>query len=335
MARKPIKTKEEIAAIPVDQEIEVDVSDIIVPVINDLDDKDGDAVRKDPPPVRVQQDDGDSDLRKQVESLKRAEETARAQAAELSRQVEEAKRQTQELQQQNSVHQNSALEAEYDSVLNAINAAETEAEAATQAYDAAFNASDGKAMAEAQRKISRAEARLESLEQGKSALEARREAAKNAPRQEQTPSDPFEAYVSQFPQVTANWLRSHSEYVRDQRKNVRLQGAHFDAVEAGKTVNTPEYLEFIEEKLGLRQTDDDTDPDPPRRTPVSAPVSRDIPSPSTGRSVPSKVTLTPDEREAARFSFPDTEPGEAERLYAQQKLRLMQEKANGRYNERG
>jgi len=66
---------------------------------------------------------------------------------------------------------------------------------------------------------------------------------------------------------------------------------------------------------------------------VSAPVSREIASPSTGRSTPQKVTLTAEERDIARQSMPGTDPGEAERIYAQQKLRLQEAKKQGHYRE--
>jgi len=61
--------------------------------------------------------------------------------------------------------------------------------------------------------------------------------------------------------------------------------------------------------------------------PMSAPVSRSIPSLSTGRSTSTRVTLSPEEREAARLS------GVSETVYAAGKLRLQQAKREGRYQE--
>jgi len=70
-------------------------------------------------------------------------------------------------------------------------------------------------------------------------------------------------------------------------------------------------------------------PAPPRRNslPMTAPVSRSVPSLSTGRSTPTRVTLNPEEREAARLS------GVSETVYAAGKLRLQQAKREGRYQE--
>lgn len=69
-----------------------------------------------------------------------------------------------------------------------------------------------------------------------------------------------------------------------------------------------------------------TEPAMERRIPVSAPVSRDVPS-GNFDGLPSKVTLSPAEREHARLA------GISELVYAQNKLRLMQLKKSGFYSE--
>lgn len=345
MAKKPLRTKEAIAAVPLDQPVDLDVSDDpIVDIVTDDADKsepkkkvNGAELRAEPP----EPDDDAVALRKQLDDLKKAEETARNQAVEHERRAQEAIRRAQELEQQNTQHQGQQLEAEYDSVLNAISASESEANAAQAAYEKAAELGDYKAMGEAQRKISRAEARLESLEQGKGALEARIETAKTiAKDRKDNPltQDPFENAISALPDPAKNWLRGHREYMTDQRKNLKIQNAHFEVLDDGVTAYSPEYFVAIETKLGLRQApkadDDDPDDTPPtRRTPVSAPVSREVASPSTGKSTPTKVTLTAEEREMARLSMPNTDPGEAERIYAQQKLKLQQAKNAGHYRE--
>ena len=344
MAKKPLRTKEAIAAVPLDQPVDLDVSDDpIVDVLIDDDERpepkkklNGAELRADPP----EPDDDAADLRKQLDDLKKAEETARNQIAEHDRRAQEAMRRTQELEQQNSQHQTSQLEAEYDSVLNAISAAESDANAAQGVYEKAAEMGDYKAMGEAQRKISRAEARLENLEQGKDGLETRIETAKTAAkdRKDNPPAqDPFEGAIAQLPDPAKNWLRGHREYMTDQRKNLKIQNAHFEVLDDGVTAYSPEYFVAIETKLGLRQApktdDEDQEIEPTRRTSVSAPVSREVASPSTGRATPTKVTLTAEEREMARLSMPNTDPGEAERIYAQQKLKLQQLKGQGHYKE--
>jgi hypothetical protein len=83
------------------------------------------------------------------------------------------------------------------------------------------------------------------------------------------------------------------------------------------------------------------EPTPPpakrRSIPYTAPVSRDVPSVSTGRpaSLGNTVTLSPAEREIARKSFTDPSMSDEakERSYAMQKLRMLCLRADGTLNE--
>jgi hypothetical protein len=74
-----------------------------------------------------------------------------------------------------------------------------------------------------------------------------------------------------------------------------------------------------------------------RSMPVSAPVSRDSPSISTGRpqSIGTSVTLSAAEREIARDSFSDPSMSveDRERLYAMNKRKMLLARANGTLNE--
>jgi hypothetical protein len=85
---------------------------------------------------------------------------------------------------------------------------------------------------------------------------------------------------------------------------------------------------------------------PPRRSsiPVSAPVSRDPPTPSGTRpAAPGKITLSPAEREIARNSFGpikgengemiDLTNAQKEFLYAKNKSRMLKARADGSLNE--
>jgi len=58
-------------------------------------------------------------------------------------------------------------------------------------------------------------------------------------------------------------------------------------------------------------------------------VSRDAPSLSSGASRPSQVTLSPEQREAARIAGVD------EATYARNFLRMLELKKQGHYQERG
>ena len=66
---------------------------------------------------------------------------------------------------------------------------------------------------------------------------------------------------------------------------------------------------------------------------MTAPVSRDVPTASGQRQPSSKVTLTAEERQIARTSFTasDMTNEQKELLYARNKQKLAQQRANGAY----
>lgn len=333
MARKPLQKIEDIASAP-EGEIDIEISDPIVSIV-----KDDDPV--DPPKKTTREKpvvEDENPLQKQLDDLRKTEADNKLAREAAERRAQEAERRAQEAESRHSASEVSQLESEYDSVLNAINAAESEAAAATQAYERAAENGDYKAMGEQQRKISRAEARLEGLEQGKSVLESRREALKTKPQTQTNQSDQFEASISQYPESAKTWIRNHREFMSHPRNSIKVQAAHYDAIEAGHAAYSPEYFSFLETQVGLKQkTDPEIEDDKPeeRRTPVSAPVSRDPPSPGTGRATPQRVTLTAEERETARqvLHREGMKPGEAERIYAENKLRMIEAKKNGHYRE--
>ena len=126
------------------------------------------------------------------------------------------------------------------------------------------------------------------------------------------------------------WLKEHPDALTDQRKNTRLAAAHFEAEDQGLQPGTTSYFQFLDERLGYKKaptmkTDDDEGED--QRSPiVSAPVSRETVSATTGRPSNSRITLTPEQREAARMSGID------EITYAQNLVRFNKLKTEGHYN---
>lgn len=343
MARKPLRKKEDIEAVPMDQPVELDLSDD--PLVPVLDDDEGKKDEKKKPmngtpviakdPERTLEDDDRDALRKQVQDLQAAEATR---IAEMERRLQEATKRVNDLERKNSDQEFSGLETRFESLKNGIDAAEAEIAAASEIRKNAIQTGDYDAERDATRRMMRAEARLENYENLRNALEIEIETKKKEPPKKEEPAAPldgFEAHIANVPDAGKVWLRQHREYVTSQRKNLKLQEAVLDATEAGLQLYTPAFFEAVETSLGLRQsaTRDDDEPEP-RRPPVSAPVSRDPPSPSTGKSTPQRVTLSPEERDTAHKSMPTMDPGEAERIYAREKLKLMELKKNGHYTER-
>jgi len=283
-----------------------------------------------------------SDLKRQLEEMKAAVEDQRKQAQLAQQRHAELDARIREQQHESSQYLSRAEEAEYQAVLTAMAAAEGEADSGNRDLETAMANGDHKAAADANRRIARAEAKLVQLEDGKNALEARKsQAAARAEEERRNPPKPQNISVDQqIDSVNAllpsqkTWLKAHPDAWTDQRKNMRLQGAHVEAEDQGLTAGTQKYFDYLEERLGYKkvETQDDDDDEPrqtqhrqERRTLVSAPVSRD--TPSNGGKSKTKITLSEKELEAASISGIDPQ------TYAKNMLKLRAMKEEGYYNE--
>jgi hypothetical protein len=189
-------------------------------------------------------------------------------------------------------------------------------------YAEAAAAGDWAAAAKVQREIGTNSARLLQLENGKNALE---KAPKPVVRES---NDPVEQFTANMTPRSAAWVRSHPEYVRDNRLNRKMIRAHEDAVDEGIKPDTDEYFESIEKSLNLRQApldDGDTEislSDAARPTsqrspaPAAAPVSR---SGNGNGSRPNVVRLSAEQREIAKLN------GMTDEEYARQVVALKSE----------
>lgn len=276
-----------------------------------------------------------------VKELKSQLSAARQAAEEERTRRVEAEKIALKQQEESSKFRTEAEKSQYDMVVNAMSGVENEAALAQRAYEAAIAESNWPEASKAQRLMSRAEAKLLQLEEGKAAMEARQERAKTEkPEIKVIQPDPFDQYVSQFSQPTQQWLRSHPQSVKDPRLNAKTIAAHHDAVNDGLTVDTPEYFERIEEELGLRkrvEVDEDDQGDDgrvlvsehSRAKPYAAAPSRGS-TPSSngdrGRNSSRSITLTPDQRSAARAA------GVSDVEYATQLMALQNEGVIGRPN---
>jgi hypothetical protein len=150
----------------------------------------------------------------------------------------------------------------------------------------------------------------------------------------------FDAAIAHLPPRAKNWYLTHPEFLTDPKKAAQIQYAHHIAVRETGEEMTPRYFDAMESLLDL------SPPQPkPRREPVkitppprgpassavnySAPPSRESPSISTGRAPvsDSKVTLTPEQREAAKYSKCTEEE------YAKGVLRMRRERQAGMHRD--
>jgi hypothetical protein len=169
---------------------------------------------------------------------------------------------------------------------------------------------------EIQSEMSANSAKLLQLENGRQAME-------NAPRQpepQMPPTDPVEDFASRLSPRSADWVRKHPEFVRDQRLNAKMIAAHNLAVADGIPTDTDEYFEAIEETLKVtpkNDTDDQYAAKAVRRrdaAPAAAPANRG------GQSASSNVVrLSAAEREMAEMMGMKPED------YAKNKVALKKE----------
>jgi hypothetical protein len=277
----------------------------------------------------------------------RAQEGSLGEQARQAAEAEAQMRQRQQAayQQQQAWQQQAALaeerrrreQADYEAVVAHISSAQSDYEAAQRDYIAARQANDFGAEADAQGHMARAQWRLDRLEEGRSDMEAR-QAQVQQPQPQYQPLTPADA-INQMQDLSVDerdWLMRHQEYVTDVGRSQELRGAVAAASRLGVNRRTPEFFNFVEERLGLREPEDQPVENKPqshavRKVSAQAPVSRGGTDLRTGRQVESdnKIILSAQERQAALWS------GISEHEYAQQKKVLMDLKKQGYYGDQG
>lgn len=225
--------------------------------------------------------------------------------------------------------QTEAQKSDLQLVTGAIDTVKLTDENLKRAYADAASAGDWETAANVQSEMAKNAAKLIQLEQGKAALE---EAPKPVARPAVT--DQVEQIARSLSPKSADWVRTHPQYITDARLNRRLLAAHNLAETDGHALDSPEYFAAVEGTLGLSTPGDrplsvalETDDNPlsaasdraPDRTPAAAPPSRG----GGGKRV---VRLTPAEVEAAELS------GMTAAEYAAQKDRIDREKSGQRLN---
>ena len=293
-------------------------------------------------------------LSQQVKVAEDARKAAEATAQNERRRAEEAARQA-------AQHEAAARQAQQQVESGEVALLNTGIENATRELSTyqdelqrALEAGEFQKVAEVQVKMSKAAATLGQLEASKSYYEANSRRAPTtegrveATQQQEVP--PFERYVAGFAPVAQTWLRQHPECVPaqlggDARKNAAMMKGHFAALEQSIPEGTPEYFRVIEEMVGYRApvsatanttaADDEAEDAAPKskqkKALPSAPVSREPPNAQGQVSRTTRsVTLTKEQQDAAKMSWPNLAPQQAFANYARNLLELEAEGKMGR-----
>lgn len=271
----------------------------------------------------VKQDDATLALKKQIEDLRKSEQILRERNDQFAREREEALERARQREAQIVKVQKEAYDSQSDAISSALAAAQAEADKAQLDIENAISLGDAKSQAEAQRRLAMAASNLTRLQEGKEAAEAR---AKEPPSTAGV--DVIDTWG--YPPITTDWLKNHRHLLTDPKSLNRLRYFQDQVTDEGLTPHTKGFLERVEVLLGERaapEVEEVVTEKPAKKGPiVSAPVSRDVPN-ANGQRKPGKVTLSPQEVEAARISGVSVEE------YAKQKIRKAELIASGEYGE--
>jgi len=254
----------------------------------------------------VSQEDGIKELQQQLD--RERAERIRAQQAEQAARVE-AYRARSDVDDTN-----------IQLVSNAIDTLRRDDEILKQNYQIAMQQGQFAAAAEIQQEMSGNAAKLLQLSNGLEAMKSK----PKAPEPKAAPADPVEAFAALLSPKSADWVRSHPEYVKDANLNRKMIAAHELAVADGIAVDTQEYFDAIESTLRIKpkpaaqvnQTADEHAAKVVQRrdaAPAAAPVSRG------GSTRTNVVRLTAAEREMADMM------GMKPEEYAKNKIALQKE----------
>lgn len=283
MAMKALRKDEEIAAVPYDQPVLVDLGteDDIPP-----------AEEPKPPEVKAKEatDDGVNVLKEQMKALEEATKRANDRATAAEQEVIRAR-------QERETAIKSQARTEEDAIQSGLTAAQAEQESATAALKAAFEAGDSDALAKAQARIGRAAADIREFERSAALLAERKEAQPEPSRQQyQAPQD-INAAIDANPQflpTERDWLKKHPEALMDASRNKELEVAYIKATRKGLSRGTPDYFKFLETEMGYAQPATQE-----AEVMTAAPVTRNERG-SDGRPSDGRIMLSPEQREIAK-----------------------------------
>lgn len=228
-----------------------------------------------------------TELRRQLDAERAARKDAEQRAHQASRETFKAR--------------NEADETNLQLVVSAIETVSRDIDLLKQAHTFALQSGDFARATEIQQEMSSNSAKLLQLENGRKAMES-------APRPVEPTlpaADPVEAFASQLSPRSADWVRKHPEFVRDQRLNAKMIAAHNLAVADGIPTDSDEYFASIEETLKVApkavktETDDEYAAKVVQRrdaAPAAAPANR-----GGQTSRPNVVRLTREQREMAEM----------------------------------
>jgi hypothetical protein len=137
--------------------------------------------------------------------------------------------------------QNELLQARREHAAVHLEAVDAEMARASQGFQQAWENGDSAQMVERQREIAALEVRRHNTQA----------VAERLDRTPPVPTDPVEAFAAGRSSEAQAWIRSHPEFVINERKGAKLNAAHSDALAEGFAPDTAAYFKHVNGFLGL------------------------------------------------------------------------------------
>lgn len=304
MPMRALKTDDELAMVPLNEPVLVELPSAMAA----FEEPNGEPDKNVGKTNQDDSDDAAKRLQSDLETLKAQNESNRLRAERAEADRLEAVRVAAERDEENKRLRERSVADEDALISNSLRGAQAERDAAKSDYKRAAENGDFDGMADAQSKLSRAEAKILHYESGAAELAERKETLKNTPEPKREPARAdFAASVhanQQLLQSEKDWMIKNAEAFKDPEFNKKIEFAYQGAVAKGGLVRgSPEYFDYMERATGLKKGTEtpskDDDDDNERDLAVSAPPSRSERD-SNGRPTGGKVMLTPEERDLAR-----------------------------------
>jgi len=281
-------------------------------------------------------------LREQVRQLEEDEKKVREELAAEKRRAQEERSRRERAEsavreaegrvvQATDLGQRTAEEARLGEVTVALDARKAQMESLKQQYEVAFTEGAGGKMAALNSEMAIVGAQIQALDAGKSQLEGRLAAAKAAPQQ--APAvDQREQFMQGLTQRERDWVNDHPAYFNDPAFRARVMAtAGYATNSRNMDRNSEEYIDFINQDLGLVERPSSPPPkreEQPGRSAdsgarmMAAPAGGSVPNAPRGETE-GAVYLTAGEKEHARIF------GMSEAEYAKEKRQLLKENLIG------
>jgi len=255
-----------------------------------------------PPAAAVAPQVGLQDLQQQLA----AERRERAQMTETARRIAAERDQALQMAQEAEQRGGTNYEAYVESQIQGMSA---DMDSLTSQAEVAMNEGDFKAAAAINKQLGRIGGALAIAEREKLALQQQRQQPQRRQPQQQTqpqrpqqPTDPVERAIANRTPATQAFLRKHPDLIRGDGtlKKIAID-AHDKALDAGHTVDTEAYFQYVEKSLGgngQAQSAPQNGTSVPRVPGYSAPVDRG-PGPGSDNLAPGTFRMTPKMRRLA------------------------------------